>query len=301
MKTINAFITDNLPITKHFETVIKPQLAQNMPVLEKHTLSLLEQNYPQCQFVSLDWRHWYYNDTIFEQYIDKVAISKPEYLFVFDNPYDHERPWKIDIKTFAKKLSQRTHIIKEATPNTKLISPLISVIYYDFRPHYYNYLAKHSNLFDYYSVLCSNDMTDTSIGAISSTLKELNNKNRKETFLLTAIPCLDKMEKNIKRSTIADFVPFNEKDAVFKIKQLFNVFNSITNIYMLYFGIGKDLFHPETLPSSMDFWGDHTLPLDAYILEDRWQWIHFLGLVDHSDRVKVQLMKGLIDFANERN
>lgn len=284
------------------KSTLIPQLKNKMPVGIKETIFIPSVSIPKIKsdfrFSFLDYRHWYYNDDVFEQYLNRVLSFKPEYLFIFDKPFDHERPWKIDTPTFEKKMIYRAERIKSFfknnSPETQLVSPFIFSVHDLYLKAYSNFLALTHHLYDYYSVFCSNDMSDMSIGRINSLLKEILNHSDKPIIVFVAIPCG-------KNKNSEDYSPFNEKVATEKLVQLINLFNSISqNCYYFYFGIDKDVYDENKKPSPFDFWNNE-MPLDTYIMEYKWDWHSFLGLTDSRGKVKIGLMKTILDIAEKLN
>ena len=317
MKNINAIYTSQCPTSSIFQKIIYPQLRKQIPVWTKETIYLTECVDTRSDFFSisarmyadtiyyLDYRHWYYDDTVFEKYCKKTTELKPKYLSVFDNPFDYERPWKVDYKTFSVKLQERTNIlvdiIKTECPETLLIAPKISVLFHDFKEVYKNYLDLNADKFDFFSVLCANDMSDICIGDISSTLIDLNKNRNKPILLFTSIPCKISEDTKIDRNTNHTFKPFTDKEAEVKLNQIYLFFTYIQkDVKLFYFGIDKDQYNPNIEPNSFDFW-NNTLPVNVHINDYVWNWYHYLGLCSYDDKVKVYLLKSLLDLAKNYN
>jgi len=312
LSKINAFYTGKVPLSQRFRKIIYPQLAQVMPVCSRQVIPLTDcASDDSCfnvepEFYSLDYRHWYYDEDVFEKYIEKIITYKPKRLFIFDNPFDHERPWTIDIRTFSRRLNQRARklveIIRKESPETMTIASWISVVEDAVRTTYVKFVGSHIDLFDAYSVLCVNDMTDISLGLVSSTLFELRRIEQKPTFLLCAVPA-GKIESQSKRGVQqAVFEPMVEQDASQRLKQIFELFKNITQneFYMLYLGIDRDAYDPNKKSVPDDFW-QNSIPIDMYIHEYKWDWFHFLGLLNYNDRVKSYLLKALIGLSKKEN
>ena len=307
MLKVNVFYMGKQPLADRFFKVIQPQLS--LPVFKRKVLSL--SSYAKQEHVdkletpnhvySLDYRHWYYDDTVFDAYITDIANMRLPYLFVFDKPFDHERPWKISIEEFSKRLAIRAQKVastmRQFSPETKLISPWISVLSPECRDAFHQFMVKFCDLFDIYSVLCSNDMTDISSGMISSFLVDVVHSSKKPAWLLCAISASDYPVVQVSRSVKEKYKPFSEQAAVFKLKQLYELFNKITDSTLFYFGIEKDVFLPDKEPGILD----NRIPLDMYMFEKEWSWCHYLGMMYHDNRIKTKLLRGLLDLAEKEN
>ena len=137
-------------------------------------------------------------------------------------------------------------------------------------------------------------MNDMSIGMISSMLIEQQNIEKKPTWVFGAIPSSSSNIIGLKNG----FLPLTDIQSVNKLKQLFKLFKEIDpNVKWFYFGLDTDLYHPDLQPESFSFWKDN-LPSVFQLYENNWDWIHFVGLIDHRESVKVDLVKALIDLAN---
>ena len=108
--TINALHTGLLPLSKKFQEIICPQLVECMPLFKKQTIPLHDLSsmlkIDGEVIHEMDWRHWYYDDEVFENYLQKIVAVKPEWLCVFDMPFDYERPWKIEPGSFFMSKTQ---------------------------------------------------------------------------------------------------------------------------------------------------------------------------------------------------
>jgi len=309
---INILYPGKYPLSAKFKKIILPQIKNKIPFIIKKVIplsSLVNQDHLNGiefdeQIYAMDYRHWYYGDDVFAKYVNKIAEMKPKRLCVFGMPFDYERPWKIDVETFSYKLFQRTetivHTMREKSPDTLLIAPALSVINSECRHFYDSFFAYHGTLFDAYSVMCSNDMSDISIGDISSALVKNLKWAKIPVYLWCAVPSGQEVDT---ARIINDnrFVPLAERAAARKVEQLFYLFNNIADeVNLFYFGIDKDAFDPHRNPKPSDFWEDR-LPIDLYVHDYKWNWFHFLGLIDHNDKVKTYLLKTLFDLADEHN
>jgi len=306
LNQVNVLLLSQYALTGKFHKIIYPQLKLRLPIVLRKTVPLCrfevepieEIDYDE-HLISLDFRHWYYSDDVFDDYINYIAKLKPHYLFVFDAPYVHERPWKVDIEAFAYRLSYRcsklVDLMRRESPETILIAPNISVLF-EHKQIYMDFLMHHHHLFDVYSVMCANNMNDISIGMISSMTKEISDLSKKPIWLLCAIPCGESMRT--KDISYDAFDPLTEDMAVYKMNRTFELFQAINqDTSLFYFGIGKDTFDPITKPDPSDFWNDSV----HFKSENKWDWFHFLGLTDHSDRVKAYLLKGILNLAKKNN
>ena len=105
------------------------------------------------EIILLDYRHWFYNDDIFESYIRQIARTKP-----FAVRMSNEFPEKIPLAAFEKKLHERSsvvsRIIKNESPSTTVVSIPVGPIPEKLQKIYLDYFNTKNSCFDVIAVAC---------------------------------------------------------------------------------------------------------------------------------------------------
>ena len=190
-------------------------------------------------------------------------------------------------------------VIKNNCEKTQLIGPAVSVMEPKWNSLYQQYFVQTHQFFDYYSAFCANDMSDMSIGNLSSSVQKLVRISPKPVFVFLAVPSGEGEVPSASLSGLS-YKPLTEIDASYKIKQLFDLFKNLADSSFFYFGIDYDAFDHRRNLSLDDFWNSR-LPVRMAVQPQSWSWCHFLGLIDSEDRVKAYLLKSLTDLAKEHN
>ena len=289
-----------LPIlTKEKVPVVRERL---IPISDLHSANQwasLRNEVDNIDIAVLDYHHWYYDDNMFYQYIQQVANCKFSSVCIFEHPYGWERPRNVDLYSFEKKLSDRTKLVckllRLKSPNTKLVSPAIRVLDADIQKRYLNYFIQHRYLFDIYAVHCCTEITDHSLGALSSFLNQVLKMLTKTVWITRwSVPsCDDKIiSSQIVQATEWDQISTIEASA--KLKTMYKIINEVTSGHTNWFftGVGKDMYHPAKQPP--DIWNVNRTYLSDEV-SSNWQPEHFIGAITHDNKIKHQIINSFLE------
>jgi len=247
-----------------------------------------------------DYKTWLCNDVEFNEYLQSLNSVEKHYLSVFDSPFRYEKPAGVDISAFTEKLIERTRLVVESetiSGNKKIISPAISFFNFLYLNSARKFYSKTYHLYDVFSVDCCGSLNDIELGFVTKLLNEVLKYDKKEVWVYFATPCFD---GNVEFHSYGErYTPPTHVVAIQNVDRIINTFKAITdNVKFFYYGLGQDEYSPEKLPTSLDFWS-RGFKHDNYI--PFWRWSHFIGLSDFEGRIKTDLMRKLLDTAEQLN
>lgn len=247
----------------------------------------------------IDFRHWYYNDDEFQDYVRKVSSIQFPAVMLGDSPYGHERPRQVQVESFEKKLFERTKILSDAiknkNPKTKIISPSVCLVDYEFRDKYLEYFLYNRQYFDVYSLNCAYDTDERSLALLTALLNELLQVLSKEVWVTRWSVCSsDELVQNTFTIADANWKPPHPSESAQRLKSVFTTIESITKGKSKWFFSGgfKDEYHPSSKIVE-PIWKKypHLYPESSPV----WGPSHFMGLVDYHNKIKEPILEALID------
>ena len=300
-------------IRQNYYQKIRPVLQKNnIPIFRHRILPLTHlynqsfwSNFPTLptSFVSLDPRHWYFDDDTFLVYAKHVALLPIEAVFVFDSPFGYEMPSQIPVKEFEKVLSHRTHILSDVIKNSKsrmkIISPAIRKLKADLQERYLNYFVHHKSCFDAYAVHCCTETTDHSLGALTGFLNQVLSISHKPVWVTKwSVPSCDHSITSSKLINPSHWSQIDSKTASVKMKNMFHRINEVAknDIRWMFIGSSEDIYHPDkNIPS---FQESIYLPYQSDHISEGWEASHFLGLINYSGEVKSNILDTLVQISS---
>jgi len=259
--------------------------------------------------ISLDYRHWYYDDVIFDGYAQNVSRLRPPVVSIFQNLY-MERPKEISLDVFDKKLYKRTEIlvnrIKDFIDDSLILSPAIVDVSKEEQDRYVRYFSVHHEYFDVYTLHCFHDMVEKTFLRTLSTLQKIISTCGVKPIWVTrwSVPSA---EYNIKaRQTLLDddYVPYDYDKAAQKLRYIYSLIDASVEGDCKWFfsGTHKDLFRVEEENyGNQLFWNSmrqyFMFPLDNKCTN----WYHFTGILEPNGFPKKELLAALIHMINQIN
>lgn len=253
----------------------------------------------------LDYRHWYYDDATFFEYVKKISEIKFPAICFSESPFGFELP-SIDISSFEKKLYERSktfsNLIRHKQPTTVLLSPAIRVLFdYDKQERYLDYFFHNYSLFDAYSLHCCTDMKEHRLGALTAFLQQILRTSFKPTWITKwAIPSCDHGIESEKMLQPTDWKPVRSPMAVRNLRKTYDAINEVAqnNTHWFFVGVGQDIYHPnKTVP--IPYWQTSSL-YRSDNPSTSWQPEHFMGCVDYLGAVKEKVLQGFLDLYREQ-
>jgi len=288
--------------------------SENIPIYSQKQLEITKVDNSQYlsnlqlrvddSIFTLDWRHWTYDDDTFDDYIEKISLVQPKIIALFEYPFGIEMPKKVDAIQYFNKMIERTKKacikIKEKNKNAIILSPAITVIEEDTEHNYIDYFIQTQQFFDGYAVHCVNNMTEHTLGKLSSLLNRILSVSSKKIWVTKrAVPCFD--GKVINSSMIGElgWEPYNTKSAVSCLQRSFSIIESLSkgNTTWFYNGTCKDKYKPRTNPTPSEYWNYNSFPFIPNDFSYSWQYWHFLGLMTADGIIKEGLVSSLISLA----
>ena len=320
LKKVN--VIESLWVDSNYYSTIRPKLSEaNIPILRQTVLSLTRlyddvfwkelQNDHKIDIAVPDYRHWYYDDDVFDLYVKHIASVHFPVFCMFECPFGFEYPSKISGTVFSNKLFERTKklasAIKKNFSDTIILSPAIGIIEEKFRSLYLDYFVHNRQYFDGYAVHVCNDMTDYSLGKVSSLLTQVMKVLSKKLYVTKwALPVFDGDIINIKSMEPLNWKPHQTTEAETRLTRSLSLIDSIASVgsHWFYVGLGRDLYHPRQSSSEQVFWNQSKLPLIPDHWHDywnEWRFWHFLGMSESDGKLKEQFLSTFIKFAQKQN
>ncbi len=301
---------------REYYSNILPQLNQkNIPTAHSQIIPLTKlhdkeywgalRSSHNIDIASLDHRHWFYEDDIFEQYVDKIASVSFPAVCMFDCPFGYEMP-NANLVAFEKKLYERSKILSDALrarqEKTTIISPAISMVNLEHQDTYLSYFVHNRTLFDVYGMHICYDMRETLTGILTAFLNQVLGVVRKPVWITKwAIPSLQQPIDNLETLSSSVWKPMIYSEAARKLTHTFQVIEEITqgNSKWLYAGMGLDAYNRySTGPSS--FWDQY--PLYRFnATKFGWDFYHFMGTMTHDGHIKRPILDAVMELADANN
>jgi len=305
-------------VTKSYRKLIVPDLTKaGVPFFRQQILPITKiyddeywgelRSSHRIDLAIPDYRHWFFPDDVFEKYIERLASVRFPVLCIFEAPFGFEMP-KIDIEAFAKKLFERSsklaYAIKEKHPDTTLLSPSIYALKEHYRDQYLDFFIHSRHLFDGYAVNCCNDLSEHTLGEMSSFLDQVMSVSPKRLWITKwAVPCFDGKVINSQVMGPDGWAPYQSNMAGHRLQRSFSLIESIARIgsHWFYVGTGMDFYKPRRVPGPNEYWEGSATPVIPEEYSYRWQYRHFLGLLTSDGKVKEKLLKSFISLASNHN
>lgn len=243
---------------------------------------------------NMDYRHWYYDDSVFETYVKKLALCKFPAISLFQAPFGYEMP-KMDLSVFEKKLFQRTkvlhNIVKNESRKTIILSPQIYNVDQSVKNNYLDYFIHNRQMFDCYALNCCCDMKDNKLAALHSLLAELLRIQPKEVWVVRwSVPAFDRMiESNV---LAAGWQPLKYSHAASHLRTMFSTVETIAQNRTKWFfsGIAVDKYHPDKKKPE-PYWEK-----SCHVFSDSlvWDYSDFLGTCTHDGTIKTEILDALL-------
>lgn len=285
------FKRENLPLLKYAE----------LPLTHLHNNEFwgnLRSTPPDI--VSLDHRHWHYDNETFVLYANRIASIPLKAVCLFESPFGYERPLSMPMKDFQRCLSERTktfvNIIKGRQSKAMVLSPAIRVINPDVQNIFLDYLMHNRSYFDAYAVHCCIETTDHQLGALTGFLNQVLNILHKPVWVTRwAVPSFNNRIRSSKLLNPSDWSPLAPKLAALKLKTMYTNINEVAqDCKWLFVGAGTDNYHPDKL---MPMWGNMACRPD--FARGNWEAHHFLGLTDYQGELKQDVLDAFLSIAND--
>lgn len=251
-----------------------------------------------------DHRHWYYDDDVFEAYVERVSSVEFPVFCLGEAPFSFEMPSRVDSKSFTKKLFERigilAHRIRERHPSTVLLAPGIGIVPEKSIQMYLDFFVHNRQHFDGYAVHICNDMREHNLGKVSSLLNQVMKILPKKIWVTKwAVPCLDERVINPQVMASSGWQPYKQKDAVRRLEHSFTFFESMASAGSVWFytGTDRDLYKPKKVPGCHELWQSQPTHVPEEYSYD-WQYWHFLGLLTSDGVPKDELLEGIVRLAN---
>ena len=306
-------------VDSNYYSITKPQIIEaSIPVLRQTVLSLTRlyddtfwkelQNEHKVDIAVPDYRHWYCDDDVFDLYVKRIASVHFPVFCMFECPFGFEYPSKLSETVFANKLFERTKklasAIKKNFSDTIILSPAIGIIEEKFQSLYLDYFVHNRQYFDGYAVHVCSDMTDYSLGKISSLLTKIMKVLPKKLYITKwALPVFDDKIINTKSIGLSGWEPYKTKEAASRLSKSFSLIDSVTiaGSHWFYVGLGRDLYHPRQSPGGQEFWNQNKMPIVPMEYSNDWSFWHFLGMSESDGKLKEQFLSTFIKFAQKQN
>lgn len=305
-------------ITENSRNLVVPQLAKaKVPFFRQQILpitKLYDDTYwgglrlsHQIDLAIPDYRHWFFEDDIFETYIERLVSVRFPVFCIFEAPFGFEMP-RIDTEAFAKKLFERSSKLAEAIknkhPDTVILSPAIYALSEKNTHQYLDFFIHSRHLFDGYAIHCCNDMSEHTLGKMSSFLNQVMKILPKRLWITKwAVPCFDGKVINTQVMGPAGWEPYQSNAAEQRLQRSFSLIESIakSGSHWFYVGTGADFYKPRRVSGPNEYWASNKVPVIPEEYSYGWQYRHFLGLVTADGQVKEKLLKSFISLASKHN
>lgn len=304
-------------VDKFYRESVRPKLeASNISIFSEKLLELTHlhddgywgglRSSPNAQFAVIDHRHWYYDDDTFNQYVKRIVSVKFPIVRIFELPFGFEKP-NIEVNEFAKKLSERTarlsEAIKEAHPQTILLSPGIGVMPDDYISPFLNFIINSRSFFDGYAVHVCNDMSEHVLGKLGSLLAQVMEVLPRKIWITKwAAPSFEGVVANSGVIGPLAWEPMNYNQARHRMRRAFSVIDSASPLgsHWFYTGLCRDIYKPRRTPSPQEFWNTPSMFIpESY--QYMWNFRHFLGMGTFDGTLKKVHMESFLQLSKEQN
>ncbi len=245
-----------------------------------------------------DYRHWLYEDSVFEKYVEKIVSTNSPAIVLFDPPYETQ-PSSLNILDFEKKLFERTKyfakMIRSHCPGTTILSPPICLVD-ELEDRYLEYFVHNRTLFDVYALNCCHDFEDSSNARLFAFLNQILEVLHKPVWITQwAVPSCDHPISNALSLGPISWKPVGHAEAVKRMRDLYRSVNQICNDKTTWFytGLGKDDYNPDGRVS--DLWTGYSKKSDI------WDFMHFTGLLAFNGSVKEQMLDSLLEISENES
>lgn len=306
MSKIQALQSDYLsPV--FLKQVLPVILENNVPVARSKSLSLLdvfssdfeaamERQTPDLAF--LDFRHWYYPDDKFDEYIQRVAEFNLPAVCIGESPYGFERP-SCDITAYEHKLYKRmkraSDILRLKSPSTTIVSPAISIVDPTLQENYLDFFIHNRGCFDVYSVHCVYDLKEQIAGLLTAFLNQVLHALPKPVWVTQwAVPSCEHSIENSMSITMMDWKPSSHAQAAQSLRSGFRSIEEVAgkNTKWFFTGLDRDQYvSTGRIPNFWDGYAYRNNPADAAAWDAR----HFLGAVDYQGNIKMEVLESLFE------
>lgn len=254
-----------------------------------------------------DYRHWWYEDKVFEEYVERLASIRFPVFCLAESPFGFELP-EIDLKTFARKVFERLQLlslsIRKNHPETVVLSPGIGLIEEKYRRFYLDFFVQNRHLFDGYALHICNDMREHSLGQIASFLNQVITVVNKPLWITKwAIPAFEGRVVNTQVMGGVGWEPSSYSEASRRLMKSFTFFESVASegSYWFYTGTGKDVYKPRRVVGPKEFWEPNNSAFISKNHTQDWHYRHFLGMLTADGVFKERLFRGIAQLAKEQN
>ncbi len=316
MQKINALVGPWLD--QYFYREILPILNQhNIPTARQETIPIIRlydkqywgglRSLHRISLAMLDYRHWYYDDETFHEYVKQVSSVKFPAVCLFECPFGYERP-NIDVLAFEKKLYERTKMMADAIhnkqPETVVVSPAISLVSAEFQEKYLDYFIHNRSLFDAYALHICYGLEEQSTNLLSSLLNQVVRILRKPVWVTKwGIPSCDHSVHSPKTLGQLDWDVIPSVLAATKAESIFNLVDDIclSNTKWFFASVGKDVYHRDKrAPGPSSLWEPLKLCAE-HPTSNSWNYTHFLGMSTFKEEIKKPILDVFLKLAAKHN
>ena len=254
-----------------------------------------------------DFRHWLYDDDVFDKYVDRISSVRFPVVCLFECPFGFEMPSQIPVDIFARKLFERTAklstAIKDRSKDTIVLSPAISLVNENFQSYYLDYFIHNRQYFDGYAVHCCNDMTEHSLGKLTVLLSQVMEVLGKRLWITKwAVPSCDDKILNARTMGANEWQPYDTDAAKVRLQRSFNLIESVaqSGSNWFYVGVGRDWYSSRRTPGRDEYWNLDFPGVPDY-LSYGWRYWHFLGMLTADGKLKSQFVSMFDQLAQQYN
>lgn len=271
------------------------QAIGSLPIVfdDEQYADLIELN----DIIILDSQHWYYDDDVFEKYINKLAEAKFFAVRIADSMWNMEFPVSYRPDSFLKTAIDRTkklyNVFQKKSPGTCIVSPTIEEVREEDRSLVIDYFRACSKCFAVYGFACDFNPLQESIVA-------------KHTALLNSVLTCGNLPIWVVRWCMASHqtAVMSHKiggeqleiptyiGAARRFRQIYDLVNSLGSVYEWFFtGAGQDSFSISKKPSETCYWRR------GHVEMDDWDHRHFGGLYNYEGQLKKPVIQAFVNLA----
>ena len=256
-----------------------------------------------------DFRHWLFEDDVFQLYAERIATVNFPMVALFESPLGFEMPPRIPLDVYVRKIFDRIALlastIKERSKGTILLSPAISAIHEKYQQKYLDLFVHNRQYFDGYAVHCCNDMTEHTLGQLSSLLTQVMSILPRPVWVTKwAVPCFDDKVINPQVMGPSGWQPYKSVAAGHRLNRSFELIESLVRTsgsHWFYTGFGQDIYKPRAVPGKQEFWQPFATSIVPEEYPYGWEYWHFLGMMTAENKIKTRLLENLIRLAEKNN
>lgn len=238
----------------------------------------------------LDHRHWQYDDSVFCDYVHKVAESHPCVVRLADSPFVDDRPSGLSDSIYEQMLYNRiisaAKILRKESPQTTIISPSIEIADEATSSKQVNMFHRTSGVYDAYMMKCDIDGSDREIGILATLLNKVLKKRSLHTWVLWTISACDHEIPPIKIGDTPYRIQSSRKSSQ-RVKPIFNSMEIAAKGDTTWFfsGAGRDKYG--SISSDIGC-------IEAAYDTGEWGPRHFMGLCDKDGCPKKKLINAFL-------